>query len=58
MHCAKMLAGKAIHAFQFHNEFGFDDDVSQVFTDAVAFVANWKADLSLRVRAPQGEFAN
>jgi len=47
-----MLAGKAIHALEFHDEFAFDYEVGEVFTDAFSFVANWKADLSFRIKAP------
>jgi len=48
----QMLAGKAIHALEFHDEFAFDYEVGEVFTDAFSFVANWKADLSFRIKAP------
>jgi hypothetical protein len=45
----QMLAGKAIHAFQFHNDLAFDYDVSEVLADAFSLVGDRKADLGLRI---------
>jgi len=48
----QMLAGKAIHAFQFHDDLTFHYDVSKVLADAFSFVANRKTDLGFRVKPP------
>jgi hypothetical protein len=40
-----VLARKALYTFQFDHEYVFDEDIGEVFSDAVILVANWKRRL-------------
>ena len=52
-----MFGGQALYAFQLDHQHVFDEDVSEVFPDVVAFVSYCKRGLTLGPDVTKGEFS-
>ena len=52
-----VLAGEALHTFQFQHERVFDQDVGKIFPHTVALVNYWKGSFGSRWDAAKAEFS-
>jgi hypothetical protein len=51
-----MFVAEGFNAFQLHDDFIFDNDVAQVFTDTLTLIHDWKSYLGLSVEADRCQF--
>jgi accessory colonization factor AcfC len=51
-----MLAGKAVHAFQFNSQDAIDKDVDIIFADAMALIHDLQRNFDRRRNSPKHQF--